>query len=71
MPNDDIHRIIRLENYHKLARIVDNIFIIIFRIFVNRSLHLENIKFYGFDMDYTLAEYQSPQYEQLVSFDWN
>ena len=27
----------------------------IHRIFVNRSLHLENIKFYGFDMDYTLA----------------
>ncbi|XP_037920038.1 cytosolic purine 5'-nucleotidase isoform X2 [Hermetia illucens] len=35
------------------------------RIFVNKSLHLENIKFYGFDMDYTLAEYKSPQYEQL------
>ncbi|XP_061714345.1 cytosolic purine 5'-nucleotidase isoform X1 [Cydia pomonella] len=35
------------------------------RIFVNRSLHLENIKFYGFDMDYTLAEYKSPQYETL------
>ncbi|XP_058830579.1 cytosolic purine 5'-nucleotidase isoform X2 [Topomyia yanbarensis] len=34
-------------------------------IFVNRSLHLENIKFYGFDMDYTIAEYKSPQYEQL------
>ncbi|XP_037026081.1 cytosolic purine 5'-nucleotidase-like isoform X1 [Bradysia coprophila] len=34
-------------------------------IFVNRSLHLENIKFYGFDMDYTLAEYKSPQYETL------
>nr|CAD7196306.1 unnamed protein product [Timema douglasi] len=34
-------------------------------IFVNRSLHLENIKFYGFDMDYTLAEYKSPQYERL------
>ncbi|XP_026464702.1 cytosolic purine 5'-nucleotidase-like [Ctenocephalides felis] len=34
-------------------------------IFVNRSLHLENIKFYGFDMDYTLAEYKSPQYECL------
>ncbi|CAH2008769.1 unnamed protein product [Acanthoscelides obtectus] len=34
-------------------------------IFVNRSLHLENIKFYGFDMDYTLAEYKSPQYEKL------
>lgn len=30
------------------------------RIFVNRSLHLENIKFYGFDMDYTLAgEYRA------------
>ncbi|KAK7571818.1 hypothetical protein V9T40_014290 [Parthenolecanium corni] len=35
-------------------------------IFVNRSLHLENIKFYGFDMDYTLAEYKSPQYEKLA-----
>ncbi|KAF2884329.1 hypothetical protein ILUMI_21848 [Ignelater luminosus] len=35
------------------------------RIFVNRSLHLENIKFYGFDMDYTLAEYKSPEYERL------
>ncbi|XP_017113166.1 cytosolic purine 5'-nucleotidase isoform X3 [Drosophila elegans] len=34
-------------------------------VFVNRSLHLENIKYYGFDMDYTLAEYKSPQYEQL------
>ncbi|CAH0719994.1 unnamed protein product, partial [Brenthis ino] len=36
-----------------------------YRIFVNRSLHLENVKFYGFDMDYTLAEYKSPQYETL------
>jgi len=26
---------------------------------------MENIKFYGFDMDYTLAEYKSPQYERL------
>ena len=34
-----------------------------FRIFVNRSLHLEKIKFFGFDMDYTLAEYKSPEYE--------
>ena len=33
------------------------------RIFVNRSLHMEKIKFFGFDMDYTLAEYNSPQYE--------
>uniref|UniRef100_A0A1A9WVU3 Cytosolic purine 5'-nucleotidase n=1 Tax=Glossina brevipalpis TaxID=37001 RepID=A0A1A9WVU3_9MUSC len=38
------------------------------RIFVNRSLHLENIKFYGFDMDYNMAEYKSPQYEEM-SFD--
>ncbi|XP_017782621.1 PREDICTED: cytosolic purine 5'-nucleotidase isoform X2 [Nicrophorus vespilloides] len=38
------------------------------RIFVNRSLHLENIKFYGFDMDYTLAEYKSPEYE-ILGFD--
>ncbi|CAH1188488.1 unnamed protein product [Phyllotreta striolata] len=36
-----------------------------YKIFVNRSLHLENIKFYGFDMDYTLAEYKSPEYEKL------
>ncbi|XP_039283099.1 cytosolic purine 5'-nucleotidase isoform X2 [Nilaparvata lugens] len=34
-------------------------------IFVNRSLHLENIKFYGFDMDCTFSEYKSPQYETL------
>ena len=33
------------------------------RIFVNRSLHLEKIKFFGFDMDYTLAEYKSPEFE--------
>ncbi|XP_011177124.2 cytosolic purine 5'-nucleotidase isoform X3 [Zeugodacus cucurbitae] len=45
--------------YHGYKRELDH------RIFVNRSLHLENIKFYGFDMDYTLAEYKSPQYEQL------
>jgi len=32
---------------------------------VNRSLYLEKIKFYGFDMDYTLAEYKSPEYEML------
>ncbi|XP_041368347.1 cytosolic purine 5'-nucleotidase-like isoform X2 [Gigantopelta aegis] len=35
------------------------------RIFVNRSLHLEKIKFYGFDMDYTLAVYKSPRYESM------
>jgi len=35
------------------------------RVFVNRSLHLEKISFFGFDMDYTLAVYKSPQYETL------
>uniref|UniRef100_A0A4W5K582 5'-nucleotidase, cytosolic II, like 1 n=1 Tax=Hucho hucho TaxID=62062 RepID=A0A4W5K582_9TELE len=34
-------------------------------VFVNRSVTLENIKCYGFDMDYTLAEYKSPDYEDL------
>uniref|UniRef100_A0A914W4K1 Cytosolic purine 5'-nucleotidase n=1 Tax=Plectus sambesii TaxID=2011161 RepID=A0A914W4K1_9BILA len=36
------------------------------RVFVNRSLQLEKIKFFGFDMDYTLAMYKSPEYECLV-----
>ncbi|CAJ0566592.1 unnamed protein product, partial [Mesorhabditis spiculigera] len=36
------------------------------RVFVNRSLRLEKIKFFGFDMDYTLAEYKSPQMEILA-----
>jgi len=35
------------------------------RVFVNRSLHLKKIKFFGFDMDYTLAVYKSPQYESM------
>ncbi|XP_002741392.1 cytosolic purine 5'-nucleotidase-like [Saccoglossus kowalevskii] len=35
------------------------------RVFVNRSLGLEKIKYFGFDMDYTLAVYKSPQYEAL------
>lgn len=35
---------------------------------MNRSLHLEKIKFYGFDMDYTLAEYKSPAFE-ILGFD--
>lgn len=34
--------------------------------FVNRSLHLEKIKFFGFDMDYTLAVYKSPAQEKLA-----
>ncbi|XP_052770663.1 cytosolic purine 5'-nucleotidase-like isoform X3 [Mya arenaria] len=35
------------------------------RVFVNRSLMLEKVKFFGFDMDYTLAVYKSPDYEAL------
>ncbi|XP_033103068.1 cytosolic purine 5'-nucleotidase-like [Anneissia japonica] len=35
------------------------------RIFVNRSLSLDKIKFFGFDLDHTLAVYKSPQYEQM------
>lgn len=35
------------------------------RVFVNRSLYLERVKFFGFDMDYTLAVYKSPDYECL------
>ena len=38
------------------------------RVFVNRSLQFEKIKYVGFDMDYTLAEYVSPEYE-VLSFD--
>ncbi|CAK9298872.1 unnamed protein product [Gordionus sp. m RMFG-2023] len=36
------------------------------RVFVNRSLQLEKVKFFGFDMDYTLAMYKSPEYESLA-----
>lgn len=39
---------------------------VFFRIFVNRSLQLDRIKFYGFDMDYTLALYKSPEFEELT-----
>ncbi|VDN57363.1 unnamed protein product [Dracunculus medinensis] len=37
------------------------------RVFVNRNLRLEKIKFFGFDMDYTLAAYKSPILE--MAFD--
>ncbi|KAF2077245.1 hypothetical protein CYY_001434 [Polysphondylium violaceum] len=36
------------------------------RIFVNRDLNLERIEFFGFDMDYTLAVYNSPDFEELA-----
>lgn len=35
------------------------------RVFVNRSLKLSKIKWFGFDMDYTLAVYKSPEYEEM------
>ncbi|XP_014668190.1 PREDICTED: LOW QUALITY PROTEIN: cytosolic purine 5'-nucleotidase-like [Priapulus caudatus] len=38
----------------------------IHRVFVNRSLHLNKIRYFGFDMDYTLAVYKSPEYEALA-----
>ena len=39
----------------KMLQLLITISLSVRRIFVNRSLHMENIKFYGFDMDYTLA----------------
>ncbi|KAF3848983.1 hypothetical protein F7725_015480 [Dissostichus mawsoni] len=36
-------------------------------VFVNRNLTMENIRCYGFDMDYTMAMYKSPDYESLSS----
>ncbi|XP_051830477.1 5'-nucleotidase domain-containing protein 4 [Antechinus flavipes] len=36
------------------------------RVFVNRSLALGKIRCFGFDMDYTLAVYKSPDYEALA-----
>ncbi|KAE9413533.1 hypothetical protein Angca_009291, partial [Angiostrongylus cantonensis] len=39
-----------------------------FRVFVNRSLRMEKINFFGFDMDYTLVQYKSPDLE-ILAFD--
>ncbi|KAI6241714.1 5' nucleotidase family [Aphelenchoides fujianensis] len=36
------------------------------RVFVNRNLRLDKIKFFGFDMDYTLAAYKSPDLEEMA-----
>jgi len=36
------------------------------RIFVNKNLNLSKITCYGFDMDYTLCEYISPQFDELA-----
>jgi hypothetical protein len=34
-------------------------------VFVNREINLTEISLVGFDMDYTLCEYKSPEYDQL------
>jgi len=34
------------------------------RVFVNRTLNFNNIKLLGFDMDYTLATYNVPVFEE-------
>lgn len=36
------------------------------RVFVNRSLMLEKVKFYGFDMDYTLAGMYGIRYVHCI-----
>ena len=53
------------EHFRKILLFIAFNFIF-YRIFVNRSLALEKIKFYGFDMDYTLAEYKSPEVDHYL-----
>ncbi|XP_011477802.1 cytosolic purine 5'-nucleotidase isoform X1 [Oryzias latipes] len=61
----------RLQNYADLPATMDGLAMKKYRrepyhrIFVNRSLAMEKIKCFGFDMDYTLAVYKSPEYESL------
>ncbi len=35
-------------------------------VFCNRELRLDNLRAVGFDMDYTLAQYQQPQFDKLA-----
>ncbi|XP_077351268.1 cytosolic purine 5'-nucleotidase isoform X1 [Festucalex cinctus] len=61
----------RLQNYAELPANMDGVALKKYqreahhRVFVNRSLAMEKIKCFGFDMDYTLAVYKSPEYEAL------
>uniref|UniRef100_A0A8C7PT96 Cytosolic purine 5'-nucleotidase n=1 Tax=Oncorhynchus mykiss TaxID=8022 RepID=A0A8C7PT96_ONCMY len=61
----------RLQNYADLPANMDGLAMKKYRreayhrVFVNRSLAMEKIKCFGFDMDYTLAVYKSPEYESL------
>jgi len=36
------------------------------RIFVNNNLRMDKIKWIGFDMDYTLAQFKSPNFESMM-----
>jgi 5'-nucleotidase len=36
------------------------------RVFVNRALRLDKIRWFGFDMDYTLADYIHPAYDEMI-----
>ena len=36
------------------------------RVFVLRNIHLQNVKAVGFDMDYTLSHYRSPEIDDLA-----
>jgi len=36
------------------------------QVFVNKNLNLSKISVYGFDMDYTLCEYISPEFDELA-----
>uniref|UniRef100_A0AAQ6AG55 Cytosolic purine 5'-nucleotidase n=1 Tax=Amphiprion ocellaris TaxID=80972 RepID=A0AAQ6AG55_AMPOC len=61
----------RLQNYADIPANMDGVAMKKYRrdahhrVFVNRSLAMEKIKCFGFDMDYTLAVYKSPEYESL------
>jgi hypothetical protein len=35
-------------------------------VYANRALNMAKIRCFGFDMDYTLCEYISPQFDQLA-----
>ncbi|VDK75659.1 unnamed protein product [Onchocerca ochengi] len=56
----------RLTRHYALSKV--KIGTLIRLVFVNRSLRMEKIRFFGFDMDYTLAVYRSPDLE-IVTFD--
>lgn len=48
--------------YFENACTSGDVFSSLFRVFVNRSLAMEKIKCFGFDMDYTLAGEYLPKF---------